>query len=209
MSGTVFIVEDDPAVRDAMVVLTHSIGLTPRDYATAESFLQHYSQEHPACLITDVCLPGADGIYLQEHLIEQHIDIPTIVVSGHGDISMAVKMVRRGALDFLEKPFRNHVLIKRIREAIKLDEDKEQLQSAKRHWLDLYGALTPREQQIAKLLAKGNPNKTIANQVHLSPRTVETHRANILKKLELQSIAALAENMTLFSPEETQQQPTS
>lgn len=202
MSGTVFIVEDDAAVRDAMVVLVQSIGFSPREHPTADSFIQSYGEEHPACLITDVCLPGKDGIYLQEHLIEQNINIPTIVVSGHGDISMAVKMVRRGALDFLEKPFRNHVLIKRIREAISLDEANHEQQRARQHWQHLYEALTPREQQIAKLLAKGCPNKTIANRVHLSPRTVETHRANVLRKLEVQSVATLAESMARFHLEE-------
>lgn len=203
MTGTVFIVEDDPAVRDAIMVLVNSLGLRPREHVSAESFLADYDHEHPACLITDVCLPGSDGIYLQEHLIDNNMQIPTIVISGHGDISMAVKMVRRGALDFLEKPFRNHVLIKRIQEAIQLDETNQNHQSAKQQWLSLYQELTPREQQIAKLLAKGKPNKIIASHVHLSPRTVETHRANILRKLQLQSVASLAENMTLFSSQDS------
>lgn len=198
MSGIVFIVDDDAAVRDAVSVLVHSVGLTSREYASAESFLQDYKNEHPACLITDVCLPGTDGIALQEHLIEEGIRLPLIVISGHGDISMAVKMVRKGALDFLEKPFRNHVLMQRIQEALSIDESHQQEISQQRQWYNRYEDLTPREQQIAQLLSKGDANKVIASKIHLSPRTVETHRANLLRKMGVRSVTSLAQKMTLY-----------
>ncbi|AKH19254.1 response regulator transcription factor [Sedimenticola thiotaurini] len=188
----VFIIDDDPAVRDALVTLVESVGLTAEDYASADEFLDSYSNETPGCLITDICLPGMDGLQLQQVLQERDIQLPLIAISAHGDIAMAVKMVRRNAIDFIEKPFRNHIMLQRIHEALDIDH-QQRLQRARDEKLKArLSLLTPREKQTLNLLLDGKSNKIIAAELSLSPRTVEAHRANILKKMHADSVTALA-----------------
>lgn len=187
----VFIVDDDDAVRDALRMLVRSIKLKAREFASAEEFLDAYDPDQPGCLITDVCLPGTDGLGLQKILKERNISIPIIVISGHGDIPMSVHMVREGALDFLEKPFKNHHVLQRIKEA--LDHDSRRREQA-RSTADIrkrYTSLTPREKQVADLLVEGAPNKVIASRLNLSTRTVEAHRATVMRKMGVRSAPAL------------------
>jgi two-component system response regulator FixJ len=191
----VFVVDDDGSVRDALQVLVQSAGLSFRGFASAEEFLEHYHPGQPGCLITDVCLPGTDGLCLQQILKERGIAIPIIVISGHGDIPMSVRMIREGALDFLEKPFRNHHMLQRVREALEEDARRRAEARAKAAVLERYRSLTPREREIAHLLMEGVPNKVIAAQLDLSTRTVEGHRATILRKMEVRSTATLTQHL--------------
>src|SRR6056297_965616 len=188
---SVFIVDDDDAVRDALGMLVRSIKLKAREFASAEEFLDAYDPDQPGCLITDVCLPGTDGLGLQQILKERNISIPIIVISGHGDIPMSVHMVREGALDFLEKPFKNHHVLQRIREALHHDARRREQARSTADIRERYTSLTPREKQVADLLVEGAPNKVIASRLNLSTRTVEAHRATVMRKMGVRSAPAL------------------
>lgn len=192
----VFIVDDDPAVRDALVTLVESVGLKARCYPSADAFLADYTADLPGCLITDICLPGTDGMRLQQALAERDIRIPLIAMSAHGDIPMAVEIVRRGAIDFIEKPFRNHVMLSRIHEALERDaqQRRERLMQSELH--ERLRSLTPRERQVLPLLVDGLSNKRIAARLQLSPRTIESHRASILRKMQADSATALARQLS-------------
>ena len=185
---TVYVVDDDPAVRDALVTLIDSVGTRCKHHATAIDFLKHYDSENWGCLITDVCLPGMDGMQLQQTLIDQQLSIPVIAISAHGDIPMAVEMVRKGAVDFLEKPFRNHIMLQRVNEALQLSRQQRENQAQ----INRIQSLTPREREVFGLLVEGKSNKQVAGQLNLSTRTVEAHRASILRKTQVDSITNLA-----------------
>ncbi|MDZ7754213.1 MAG: response regulator [Gammaproteobacteria bacterium] len=191
----VFIVDDDPAVRDALAVLLSSMNLHSRGFESADAFLAAYDKDQPGCLITDVCLAGIDGMALQRILKERNSTLPIIVISGHGDIPMSVHMVREGALDFLEKPFRNHVMLRLVREALEIDAEWRARHHAHAAIRERYAELTTREKEIAAMLAEGEPNKVIAARLKISPRTVEAHRANVLRKMEVTSAVALARTL--------------
>lgn len=188
----VFIIDDDPAVRDALVTLIESVGLIAKSYGDADSFLSTYEQQ-PGCLICDICLPGTDGMQLQQLMMERDISLPLIAISAHGDIPMAVSMLRRGALDFIEKPFRNHTVLQRVNEALAHDAKQREQQAQQHELQQRIDRLTPREKEVMPMLTEGLSNKRIALKLDLSPRTVEAHRANVLKKMEVESVTALAQ----------------
>lgn len=191
-TGTVFVVDDDPGIRDAIEVLAQSVHLPVEVFDSAPAFLESYQYTGPACLVTDVCLPGMDGIELQQELAKRDPELPLVVISGYGDIPMAVEMMRRGALDFLQKPFRNYDLLARIREALERDAARWRQRQADSGAAQRLAQLTAREAEVAYRLVRGASNKQVARMLELSPRTVEAHRANILSKLQVQSIAELA-----------------
>ena len=191
----VYVVDDDAAVRDALRTLIASVGLTAHCFDSADAFLSVYRPDLPGCLVTDICLPGTDGIQLQRLMIERGIELPLIAMSAHGDIAMAVEMVRRGALDFIEKPFRNHLMLQRIHEALDRDTRQRRERARRAGLQQSLQRLTPRERDILPLLLEGLSNKHIARALELSPRTVETHRANLLKKMQVESVTALARQL--------------
>lgn len=195
----VYIVDDDPGVLDALHTLVDSVGLSVVCCKSANEFLTAYTDSAPSCLITDICLPGMDGMQLQQHLKEYNINLPLIAISAHGDIAMAVEMVRRGAIDFIEKPFRNHVILKRIHEALDYDAERRKEETEHNTIKKSLCTLTPRENDILALLLTGLSNKVIAKELNLSPRTVETHRANILKKMNVDSVTNLVKVMSSHS----------
>ncbi len=187
----VYIVEDDAAVRDALVTLVRSVGLNAIAFDSADAFLDAMPRERVACILTDICMPGTDGMTLQRVLNDKGIDIPLIAISAHGDIAMAVEMVKRGAIDFIEKPFRNQVVLDRIREALQVAEAQNKDSMRQRGVVARLESLTPREHEVMSELIEGVSNKAIARRLSLSPRTVETHRAHILRKMEVESVTAL------------------
>ncbi|WP_078119812.1 response regulator transcription factor [Thiosocius teredinicola] len=187
----VYIVEDDAAVRDALVTLVRSVGLNAIAFDSADAFLDAMPRERVACILTDICMPGTDGMTLQRVMNDKGIDIPLIAISAHGDIAMAVEMVKRGAIDFIEKPFRNQVVLDRIREALQVAEAQNKDSMRQRGVVARLESLTPREHEVMSELIEGVSNKAIARRLSLSPRTVETHRAHILRKMEVESVTAL------------------
>ena len=185
----VYIVDDDSAIRDALSFLMKSIGFESKTYASAETFLNQANFDRPGCLVVDVRMHGMSGLELQQVLNERGIALPVIIITGHGDVPMAVQAMKAGAVDFLEKPYDNEVLITRIRQSLEdatKEQDKEsRIAEAKAR----LAQLTPRELEVMNLLVAGKHNKIIAIELNISVRTAEAHRAKVMKKLQADSLS--------------------
>lgn len=188
---TVFVVDDDFGVRSSIRVLMKSIGLPATPYASAKEFLAAYDAAQPGCLVLDIRMPGMSGLELQEELNSRGAVLPVIFISGHADIPMAVEAMRHGAFDFLQKPFRDQDLIDRVQQA--LARDRETREALKEHESirARLATLTPREQDVLELLTAGKANKGMAQDLGLSQRTVEVHRAHVMEKMGAKSVAQL------------------
>lgn len=189
----VFIVDDEDAVRDSIGLLLRSVGIRSRAFPDARAFLDGYKSEEPGCLILDIRMPRLSGMELQQELNRRGWALPVIFITGHGDVPMAVEAMRAGAVDFLQKPFKDDELIRRVQKALEHDAKlREQLGS-----LGLvkarFDSLTPREKEIAERLASGDANKAIAIDLGLSERTVELHRAHVMQKMEARGLAQLVQ----------------
>ena len=191
MSATVFIVDDDAAVRDALTLLIESVGLACRAYESAADFLAGHGRDERGCLILDVRMPGMSGLELQDRMVQQGVVLPTIFISGHADVSMAVHAMRAGAFDFLEKPFNDQAQIDRVNAALEHDSEIRSLQEVRQDIVGRESTLTPREREIMGLVTGGNMNKTIAADLGLSERTVEIHRSHVMEKMQAGSLAEL------------------
>lgn len=188
---TVFVVDDDEAVRDSLRLLLKSLGLPVVTHGSAAEFLADYDPEQPGCAVLDVRMPEMSGLELQDELNRRGAVIPVIFITGHGDVPMAVETMRRGAFDFLQKPFRDHELIERIQKALAGDcENRLRLGEQDRIRARL-AALTPREQQVLQLVTSGKPNKVMADALGVSQRTIEIHRAHLMEKMGASSLAQL------------------
>lgn len=190
MSGTVHIVDDDEAVRDSLQALLEAKKLVAKTYPTAEAFLAAHSAAPAGCAIVDVRMPGMDGITLLNRLRERGAALPVIVVTGHGDIPLAVQAMRAGAADFVEKPYSNEAILDAIQRAL-ATAPTEAAGDAPAEIAARIAALTPRERDVMDQLVIGNPNKIIAFELKISPRTVEIHRANLMKKMQADSLSHL------------------
>lgn len=188
---TVYVVDDDDGVRDALRILLESIGIQVATFDSVQTFLDAYDPIMPGCLVLDVRLPRFSGLELQEHLSRQDINIPIIFVSGHGNVSMAVRTMKAGAVDFLEKPFDDQMLLDSIQRAIELDRQAREDSKWRSQINERLDSLSRRECEVLQLLIRGNPNKVIAHEMNLSTKTVETHRAHIMRKLGVNSMAGL------------------
>ena len=189
--ATVFLVDDDDAVRDALELLLDSVGLRTAAYPSAAAFLAHYDPGRPGCLVLDIRMPAMSGMELQAALAEKSVNIPIIFLSGHGNVSMSAKAFRSGAVDFLEKPFDENVLLERIHEAIRLDRSNRESTARRAAALTRLASLTRREHEVMLLIVTGHANKEIATKLDLSTRTVETHRGRIMEKTAAQSLTEL------------------
>ena len=188
---TVYVVDDDEAVRKAVSLLVKSIGRNVESYGSAEEFLDNYDSSRSGCLVLDVRMPGISGLSLQEILAERKVSLPVIIVTGHGDVKMAVKATRTGAVDFLQKPFRDQDLIDSIDKAISQDSINRQVLSGNLEFDKRYSNLSEREQEVMSLLVLGESNKRIAFKFGISQKTVEFHRKNIMQKMGADSFAQL------------------
>lgn len=188
---TVFIVDDDDAVRGSLRLLLKSAGLPSVVLSSAQEFLDLWHPEQPGCLILDVRMPSMSGIELQTELNRRGAIIPVIFISGHGDIPMAVEAIQHGAFDFLSKPFRDQDLIDRVQRAISLDAQNRKALTEKETLRSRYDSLTPREQEVLRLVTQGKPNKVMAGDLGVSQRTVEIHRARVMEKMGAASLAQL------------------
>jgi RNA polymerase sigma factor (sigma-70 family) len=187
----VFLIDDDPAIRDLLTLFLARAGLTVESYASARLFLEAYNPDQPGCLVLDVSMPDMSGLELQEALSAKQIHIPIIFITGHGDIPMSVRAIKAGAVDFLEKPFKKEILLARVREALKEDAKTRQDDAEKASIRMRFARLTPREQEVMTLVIAGKSNKEIAKQLAISHRTVETHRARIMEKMATKSLPEL------------------
>jgi len=190
---TVFIVDDDEPVRGALQLLMKSVGHDAKTFATGDEFLAACSPGISGCLILDIRMPGMSGLELQEKLHQQGVNIPIIFITGHGDIPMAVEAMKQGALEFLQKPFREQDLVDRVNEALEKDESASKFALQRTEIEPRIAKLTPRERQIMDMIVQGNANKVIAIDLGVSQRTVETHRTRIMRKTQAKSLAELVQ----------------
>jgi FixJ family two-component response regulator len=188
---TVFVVDDDSAMRDSLRWLLESVGLTVRTYPTAADFLREYDPSLPGCLVLDIRMPGMSGLDLQAELARRGAGLPTIVVTGHAEVPMAVRAVKAGALDFIEKPFSDQLLLDRVRQALELDREDREVRRRRGEARSRFETLTTREREVLELVAAGKANKEIAAALGLSPKTVEVHRAHVMSKMAADSLAEL------------------
>jgi RNA polymerase sigma factor (sigma-70 family) len=187
----VYLVDDEYAVRDSLALLIESTGQTVKSFASAEAFLTHYNPEQPGCLLLDVRMPSMSGLELQDELLRREISIPIIFISGHAGIPDSAKAFRAGAVDFLEKPFDNEILLKRIEEALNKDIANREQFNEHREIQKHLAHLTMREKEVLSLVFKGYSNKETARILDISNRTVEAHRASIMEKMQANSLAEL------------------
>lgn len=193
---TVFIVDDDSGVRSSIRILLKSIGQNAVPYASAQEFLESYRIEQPGCLILDIRMPGMSGLELQLELNKRGAVIPVIFITGHGDIPMAVEAMRHGAFDFAQKPFRDQELIDRVQQALARDAETRRDLQAHTQIKARLESLTPRERQVLELTVAGHANKVMAQDLGLSQRTVEIHRAHVMEKMAARSLAHLVRMIT-------------
>jgi two-component system, LuxR family, response regulator FixJ len=187
----VFVVDDDRAMRDSLRWLLESIGLSVRTYATAADFLSDHDPAQPGCLVLDVRMPGMSGLDLQTELAKRGSELPTIVVTGHAEVAMAVRAVKAGALDFIEKPFSDQLLLDRVRQALEIDRQSREVRVRREDARRRLASLSAREREVLTLVAAGKANKEIAAALRLSPKTVEVHRAHVMSKMAVDSLAEL------------------
>jgi FixJ family two-component response regulator len=191
--STVFVVDDDDAVREAVGLLLKSNGLRVETKSSAAEFLAAYDPGHPGCLVLDVRMPGMNGMELQAKLAADRVSIPVIIISGHGDIPMAVAAVQQGAIDFIEKPFDEHRLLATVERALALDEQRRRESAVAIGAAARQSRLTAREREVLERVVAGDPNKVIAARLGISARTVEIHRARVMEKMRARSVAELVQ----------------
>ena len=185
----IHIVDDEESIRKSASFLLRTAGFDVRTYASGVAFLKEARHADPGCVLLDIRMPEMDGLAVQAAMNERGVTMPVIVLTGHGDIGIAVQAMKGGAIDFLEKPFEKVRLLAAIDTAFEhLERDRETQASAHEASVRV-AALTPREQDVLRGLVRGHPNKTIAYDLGISPRTVEVHRANLMTKLEVRSLS--------------------
>jgi FixJ family two-component response regulator len=200
IASTVYIVDDDEAVRDSLRWLLEANSYRVRAYASAESFLAEYDEQQPGVLIVDVRMPGMSGLELQEQLIARKSSMPVVFITGHGDIPMAISTMKKGAVDFLEKPFDETALREIVGRMFEQANQRLTQAKAVRQHEAMLARLTSREQQVLERIVAGRLNKQIADDLGISIKTVEAHRANIMEKLQVTTVADLMK-VALAKPE--------
>lgn len=193
MSGksTVFIVDDDEAVRDSLSWLMHSVGLRTETFPSADAFVQGFGEDRPGCLLLDIRMPGISGLELQSLLRERGFRLPLVVISGHADVPMAVRALKAGAFDFIEKPFNDQLLLDTVQRAIEHDRQQRESHALFDVWRRRLDTLTPREREVLQLVVGGASNKQIGSELGVSLKTVEAHRARVMDKLQADSLSEL------------------
>lgn len=191
----VFIVDDDQEVREAIELLMRSVGLAARGFDSARSYLEQFDPALPGCLILDVRMKGMSGLDLQEQLAERPLHPPVIVITGHGDVPMAVRAVKAGAVDFIEKPFNDQTLLDAVHRAFQQDAENRGQASRLADINERLGRLTPREREILEQVVAGKRNKVIAADLGISQSTVEAHRAKVMEKTAARSLSDLMRMM--------------
>ena len=188
---TVFVVDDDEAVRDSLKILLRSAGYEAELYASARAFLERNSDRRTGCLLADVRMPDMDGFELQEELLKRKTGLPVIIMTGHGDIPLAVRAMKAGAIDFLEKPFNRAQLLASIEKALTRSDVASASNSEADGAKKRIAELTDRERDVFDLLVAGHQSKVIASKLAISPRTVQVHRGRVMHKLGVQSLQDL------------------
>jgi len=187
----VYVVDDDPAMRSSLRWLIESVGLTVRTCASAQEFLHTYQPTDPGCLVLDVRMPGMSGLDLQSELAARKISIPILIITGYAEVPLAVRAMKAGAFDFIEKPFSDQTLLDRIRAAVVQDEASRRRRATREEVEARLRLLTTRERDVLNRVVTGKSNKLIAAELELSTKTVEVHRSHVMEKLKADSLADL------------------
>lgn len=196
MSTTVYLVDDDEAIRDALGWLLQSRGLECHSHESAEAFLTTWSPTLSGCLLLDIRMNGMSGLQLFDKLLELGNRLPVIFLTGHGDVPMAVSALKKGAFDFVEKPFDDNELVNRVLEAIACDTQRRASDASSDSLKGRIDSLTTRERQVMTLILAGKFNKVIADELNISMRTVEVHRANLFEKMGVRTAVELSQLMS-------------
>jgi len=191
MPEPILIVDDDADVRDSLRALLESAGYEVQDFESARKVLAEPNLSSKSCLIADIRMPDMDGLALQEELVARRIGIPVIVVTGHGDVPLAVRAMKAGAVDFIEKPFDDELLLESVKRALAKSSGSRTQASLAQTAESRITQLTPRERQVLDHLVAGHANKVIAYELDISPRTVEIHRAHLMEKMQARSLSDL------------------
>jgi FixJ family two-component response regulator len=190
----VCVVDDDEAVRDSIACLLESVELPSRQFADANAFLEFCQPQLQGCILLDVRMPGMSGMELLEHLKTNDIALPVIIITGHGDVPLAVRALKLGAFDFVQKPFSANDLLDRVRAALLQVEQDSHKHRTREELRSHFDALTGREREIMELVVAGDSSKTIGMKLGISSRTVDIHRSNIMRKLNIRTVAELVQN---------------
>ncbi|MGO4739597.1 response regulator transcription factor [Bosea sp. 2KB_26] len=188
---TVYLVDDDSDVREALTLLLKTMGFAAKPFSSAQAFLDRPDPQQDGCVVVDIRMPGISGLQLLERMATEAVRMPTVVITGHGDVTACRRAFKAGAVDFLTKPVDEQVLLEAIEAGFAQRDDLSRDQAERTERAALLARLTPREREILDLVAQGRSTKEIARALDLSPRTVETHRANIGEKLGATSVAAM------------------
>lgn len=188
---TVFVVDDDPAMRASLRWLIESVGLAVTTCGDARAFLETYKGDRPGCLLLDVRMPGMSGLDLQAELSSRKITLPIVIITGYAEVPIAVRAMKAGAVDFIEKPFSDEDLLQRIRKAIALDAETRRIGAERRAIEERLNQLTARERDVLERVIRGKSNKVIASELKLSTKTVEAHRSHVMEKMQAASLAEL------------------
>jgi two-component system response regulator FixJ len=190
-NDTVFVVDDDALVRRSLEATLSLAGFKVVQFVSAQQFLAQITPSQLGCVLADIRMPGMDGLALQEELSKRHASMPVIIITGHADVSLAVRAMKAGALDVLEKPFSNEKLITQVKSALAVAADKATEASLRERRSQKLQALSDRERDVLKLIVEGYSNREIATALAISPRTVDIHRARVMEKLGAGSLAEL------------------
>jgi two-component system response regulator FixJ len=196
MSQTVFIVDDDAAIRDALTQLLETASLQVESHADGSAFLAAYAEDRPGCLLLDIAMPGMSGLEVQAALRARGLAIPIVFLTGHGDIPLAVRALQAGAVDFLEKPIQGAMLLERVHRALKLDQELGQAKGRSQAIQQRHARLSSREREVMALAVSGLTCKEIAQKLSISPRTVEVHRTHVMHKMGAANLAELVNMAT-------------
>lgn len=205
----VYVVDDDPAMRDALSWLIETVSLEVESFDSAAAFLEHYSPGRPACLVLDVRLPGLGGLDLQEMLIARSDPLPVLLITGHADVAMAVRAMKLGAVDFIQKPFNDQVLLDKVQKSIDLHRVRMEQVAISADIDERIRRLSPREAHVMERVVDGKSNRSIAAELGLSPKTIEVHRARVMEKMKATSLPELVRlRLTVADHQEKHREPS-
>ena len=193
----VYIVDDDPDMRDSLRWLLKTVGIRAQTFASAAEFLRDFTPNGPGCVILDVRMPGTSGLDLFEELVARGDGLPVIFITAHADVPMAVRAMKSGAVEFVEKPFNRQTLLDKVQRAIKDDSERRSRMTARANLSRRFQQLTDKEREVLELIKEGRPNKEIASQLQITPRAVELRRSSLMRKLGVRSLIELLRLMVV------------